>query len=49
MVWVLENAIPVRRFVRIGQLRGDQVTIISGLAAGEKLIAPDDIIFKYSN
>ncbi len=49
MVWVLENAIPVRRFVRIGQLRGDQVTIISGLAAGEKLIAPDDIIFKKPN
>ena len=49
MVWVLENAIPVRRFVRIGQLRGDQVTIISGLAAGEKLVAPDNIIFKKSN
>jgi multidrug efflux pump subunit AcrA (membrane-fusion protein) len=46
MVWVLENAIPVRRFIRIGQWHGDQVTIISGLAAGEELIAPDDIVFK---
>ena len=46
MVWVLENAIPVRRFIRIGQWHGDQVTIISGLSASEELIAPDEIVFK---
>ncbi len=43
MVWVLENAIAVRRFIRTGQSDNDKVKIISGLTVGEKLIAPENI------
>ena len=40
VVWVLEDNIAVRRFIRIGQVHADQVVVVSGLTAGEKLIMP---------
>ena len=43
VVWVLENTIAIRRFIRIGQQSGDQILVISGLTAGDKLISPDQI------
>ena len=42
MVWVLQNSIPVRRFIRIGQQYDDQVVIVSGLSPGEKLVRLDN-------
>lgn len=41
VVWVLENNRPIRRFIRIGQLTGNQILVISGLEIGEKLILPE--------
>lgn len=43
MVWVLENSVPVRRFIRVGQHYDKQMKVISGLSTGEKLIAPKDM------
>lgn len=41
VVWVLENNIPIRRFIRIGQQMNDQIQVISGLTEGDKLISPE--------
>lgn len=43
VVWVLENNMPIRRFIRIGQKTGDNILVISGLSVGEKLISPDQL------
>lgn len=43
VVWVLENNKAMRRFIRIGQKTGENILVVSGLTAGEKLIAPDQI------
>lgn len=43
MVWVLDDSVPVRRFIRVGQHYDDQVKIISGLSIGEKLITPKNM------
>lgn len=40
IVWVLENNIAVRRFIRIGQKSEDNILVISGLSVGEQLILP---------
>ncbi len=41
VVWVLENNNPIRRFIRIGQKSGDNIVVISGLSAGEKIVLPN--------
>ena len=39
VVWVLENDIPIRRFIRLGKRYKDgQVAVISGLSDGEQLL-----------
>lgn len=43
VVWVLENNIPIRRFIRTGQRTGDEILVISGLSANEKLISPEQL------
>lgn len=43
VVWVLNNNVPIRRFIRIGQLTGEKILVISGLEIGEKLILPENI------
>lgn len=40
VVWVLENKMAIRRFIRIGEHVGDNIRVISGLSAGEKIILP---------
>jgi RND family efflux transporter MFP subunit len=41
IVWVLENNMAIRRFIRIGQKNGENVLIISGLSEGEQLVSPE--------
>ena len=41
VVWVLENNMAVRRFIRIGQNTGDNILVISGLSEGEELVSPE--------
>ncbi len=43
VVWVLVNNRAMRRFIRIGQKTGQNILVISGLVAGEKLIAPEKL------
>jgi len=43
VVWVLENNMAIRRFIRIGQKTGDSILVISGLSAGEQLVSPEQI------
>ncbi len=43
VVWVMENNLAIRRFIRIGQQAGENILVISGLTEGEKLIAPENI------
>jgi len=43
IVWVLENKMPVRRFIRTGQKSGGNIMVISGLAEGEQLILPSQL------
>jgi len=43
VVWILNNNVPIRRFIRIGQLTGEKILVISGLEIGEKLILPENI------
>lgn len=40
VTWVLENNTAIRRFIRIGQKRGNMVQVLSGLNANDKLILP---------
>ena len=46
VVWVLENGAALRRFIRVGQKTGNEVLVISGLSAGEKLILPSQLKVK---
>jgi len=43
VVWVLENNLAVRRFIRVGETTGDTTLVISGLSDGEKLISPEQV------
>ncbi len=43
VVWVLREGVVERRFVRLGQQDDGQIRVISGLAEGERLVAPDDV------
>lgn len=43
VVWVVENTRPVRRFIRRGQRFNEDVEIVSGLWAGEKLVRPSEV------
>lgn len=43
VVWVLENNMPIRRFIRIGQQTGDNILVISGLTEGEQLVLPNQL------
>ncbi len=42
VVWVLEDNLPVRRFIRRGLQSGDSVQVISGLSVGDQLIVPEN-------
>lgn len=43
VVWVLENNMPVRRFIRVGLKSGNNVLVISGLSADEQLVLPSSL------
>ena len=43
VVWVLENGVAIRRFIRIGQQTGNDILVISGLSMGEQLILPSQL------
>lgn len=43
VVWVLENNTAIRRFIRIGQQSGDNILVLSGLSAGDKIILPSQL------
>lgn len=43
VVWVLENNIPTRRFIRTGKRSGSKIIVNSGLSTGEKLISPKQL------
>ncbi len=44
IVWVLENKMAVRRFIRIGQKSGENIRVISGLDKDERLILPKHLM-----
>jgi RND family efflux transporter MFP subunit len=44
--WVLENNTAIRRFIRLGQKTGQEIQVISGLNAGDKLISPAQLNIK---
>ncbi len=43
VVWVLENNLAVRRFIRTGLKSAGHTRVISGLKAGEKLVLSDNL------
>ncbi|GMU24275.1 MAG: hypothetical protein AMXMBFR13_43500 [Phycisphaerae bacterium] len=45
VVWVVRNGKVERRAVMIGEPRGDEVTLVAGLSAGERVVigGPDDL------
>lgn len=43
VVWVLEKNRAIRRFIRVGQRINENILVISGLSAGEKIIAPEQL------
>ena len=43
VVWVLEQGVAIRRFIRVGQQTVDDILVISGLSMGEQLILPSQL------